>query len=159
MMIYLTYLDHLIGLIWKHLEYLNSLHQYRLISCLKDWWETKDRSWKRIFSFLLWISFRIHVHSVKKNLDGWDNLRGGETILTQVDQRVQHPEHDHDDPDDDDDGWWSWSWWFMMINDDCWWWWQRLWFWWQREQLRPLNKRLMNDEVTRGQLCPWYWCW
>ena len=36
---------------------------------------------------------------MKKNLDGGDNLRGGETILTQVDQRVQHPEHDRDDPD------------------------------------------------------------
>ena len=44
------------------------------------------------------------MYSVKKNLDGGDNLRGGETILTQVDQRVQHPEHDRDDPDDDDHG-------------------------------------------------------
>ena len=54
--------------------------------------------------FLFCISSKIHVYSVKKNLDGGDNLRGGETILTQVDQRVQHPEHDRDDPDDDDDG-------------------------------------------------------
>ena len=58
---------------------------------------------------------------MKKNLDGGDNLRGGETILTQVDQRVQHPEHDRDDPDDDDDGWYhdhDDSWWIMMIADD-----------------------------------------